>query len=1005
MTPLKAGLRRGRQVNSGSQRNVMSKGKLVGLGLVFGLALPVLTNVCSAASTSIVWLEAEAFEETGGWSNDPQFVDVMGSPYLLATGVGRPVKDAVAHLQTPTAAEYRLWVRCRDWLPSHSPGQFQVLVNGRASNVIFGKAENDRWQWVDGGVFPLEKGEAEVRLKDLTGWWARCDAVLLSADKEFKPSDGIYILERQRAYYHEPYQNVDVEDRHEVVVVGGGLAGSAAAIAAARHGCSVVLIQDRPVLGGNASSEIDVPPGGDCSNEPLDPHETGIIEEFYAGTDRGLDHDWSSAIEQVVRSEPNIDLRLNTRAINVTMKDASTISGVVAMDVRSGRRMLFPGGMFIDCTGDGWIGFWAGAEFRKGREAGSEFGESLAPERADSFTMGNTLMVAAFREEADARFDCPEWAYQWRSPEDFNTSALHFSTDSVPFPQGEPNTGALFRFTHGAGFFGEQPGVKRAQAEHTEPAYCLMPVPPPHYQNFEKGKGYLPRTKDGGFFQWWVELGGNHDTIYDAEHIRDELFRVNLGLWNYVKNHSPEHKDANKNRRLVWINHVPGKRESRRLIGDYILTQWDYADRVVHEDNVAYGGWGIDIHHPNGFWKDGPMYYNQYREHKVSIPFRCLYSKNISNLLMAGRNISVSHVALGGVRVMKTTCLMGQAAGTAAAICVEKGVFPRRAGEAYIKEIQQRLLKDGAYVIGQKNKDLADLALKAVVTASSIKTIPDPRHAGIASQTPLIHDLNMRRAVMFRLSADRIDRIALYLRSSNDTPTPLTLTLRPAKAFGDFSSSTDATRAQATVPPKSQGWVSLDLRQAVLPNRYYCVILPAAKGLQWDLYPVPVKDGCRAYGGPNWTLRDECYKFKVWPGDQPIVPELPVIVLSPENVIDGYSRAVNGTPHSWGPDPGKPLPQWIQLKLDKPRQFNTVHITFQTQPLSCSDYRIEVAEGGEWRPVAAGNGNRKRRIVHTFDGVVSDRIRLILEAPARDDERDSSQVCEIRLYNETGPAD
>ncbi len=967
--------------------------------LVVVLSVLAWSVVCHAGSTPVVWLEAESFEQSGGWSNDPQFVDVMGSPYLLARGVGTPVADAVARAEITTACDYRLWVRCKDWLPEYSPGQFQVLVNGTPSSVIFGKAQDDRWLWVDGGALSLDAGRVEIRLNDMTGWWGRCDAIVLSADADFQPADDVYVLERQRLKYYAPYGDVLKINPHDVVVVGGGLAGSAAAVAAASYGCSVLLIQDRPVLGGNASSEIHVPPGGDCSNEPLDPGETGIIEEFYHGSDRGYDHDWSGAIERVVKSEPKIDLRLNTRAIVVVMKDASTISAVIAMDVRSGKRMLFPGRIFIDCTGDGWIGFWAGAEFRKGREARSEFGESLAPEKADSCTMGNTLMVARF-EDSDAPFNCPEWAYQWRSPQGFDHSGLHFNLQEIPVPLGSPSSGALFRFAHSAGFLAGQHAPEGSGGEGTKPASRMMPITPPHYQSFNRSKGYFPRTKDGGFFEWWVELGGTADTIYDAERTRDELFRINLGLWNYVKNHSREHKDANKNRRLVWINHVPGKRESRRIIGDYILTQWDYADRIVHDDNVAYGGWGIDDHHPNGFWKEGPMYFNAYRGHKVSIPFRCLYSKDISNLLLAGRNISVSHVALGGVRVMRTTCLMGQAAGTAAALCAEKNVLPREAGKLDIHELQQRLLKDGAYVVGQKNEDPRDLALKAVVTASSVKTIPDPRRTTLSSGTPLIHDLSMPRAVLFKPTTDTIESISLYLRSLNDAATPLTLTLRPAKAFRDFSSETDLAAAKATVPAKSQGWVSFDLRCPVDRESYYYVFVLAAKGIQWELYPVLVENTCRAYGASAWTVRDECYKFKLSPGGQPTVPHVPIVTLSPQNVIDGYSRAVNGAPHSWGPDPSQRLPQWVELKFDKPRQFNTIHVTFQTQSLSCPDYSIEVPDGGTWRPVVTAQGNRKRRIVHSFAAIVSDRLRLVVKSPARDNQRDSAQLCELRIYDE-----
>jgi len=349
---------------------------------------------------------------------------------------------------------------------------------------------------------------------------------------------------------------------------------------------------------------------------------------------------------------------------------------------------------------------------------------------------------------------------------------------------------------------------------------------------------------------------------------------------------------------------------------------------------------------------------------------------------------------------MRTTCLMGQAAGTAAAVCVEKGVLPRAAGRLYIKDIQQRLLKDGAYIMGQKNEDPADLALRASVTASSVKTIDDPRRTFPRSQTPLIHDLNMQRAVMFKPGLDRIDRIALCLKSSNESATPVTLTLRSAEAFGDFSSETNLAAASATVPPKSKGWVTFNLRQSVDAGKYYYVVLPSTKGLQWELFPVLVENTCRAYGGPNWTPREECYKFRLWPGDEPKVPDTATITLSPENANDGFNRAVNGVAHSWGPDPSEPLPQWVELKFDKPRQFNTVHVTFQTLSLSCRDYSIDVPDGDAWRSVVTVRGNRCRRLVHTFKHVVSDRARLVLKGNAVGMEHDSAQVCEIRVYNE-----
>jgi hypothetical protein len=974
----------------------------------YGVCLTLI--VCSVLSTfavdsHVVWMEAEAFEHTGGWVNDPQFVDLMGSPYLLANGVDRPVEDAFSFVTIPSEGTYTLWVRCKDWLPEYSPGTFTLAVNGQKSEVTFGKSNDDQWKWIDGGQFTVPKGQCEIRLQDTSGWWGRCDAIVLTNDPSFVPANDLLKLELQRVRYFDPYKTAKTIKKGDVVVVGGGLAGSAAAVQAARLGCNVVLLQDRPVLGGNASSEIQVAPGGDNSREPLDPMETGIIEDFYTGTDRGFDHDWSAGIEKTVLFEPNIDLRLNTRAINVIMSDEKTIDAVVAIDVNSGQRMIFPGEIFIDCTGDGWIGFWSGAVYRKGRESQSEFNESLAPVKSDKRTMGNTLMVAKFIDSDTTPFVCPPWAPdQWKSKEDFEKVGTHFGLNQVEYPLDKDEMGLALRFTYGAGarntFLSSSSDVPESDGSSQ---VRMMPSTPDHYRQYDKGKGYLPRNKDGAFFQWWAEHGGMMDTIYDAEKIRDELFLINLGMWNYVKNHDPKFKEENKSRRLSFINHVPGKRESRRLVGDYIMTQWDYEERVIHDDNVAYGGWGIDTHHPRGFWKKGEMYYSAYRGHKVSIPFRSLYSRNIDNLMMAGRNISLSHVALGGVRVMRTTCLMGQATGAAASVCIENNVKPREAARNHIAEIQQRLMKAGTYIMGQRNQDPDDLALNAKVTASSVKTIVDPRVAGSKSTTPLIHPLNMQRAVMFKVGSEKLDTIALFLRSKNANSTPIVATLRSARAFTDFSSKTNLATAKAEVPANSMGWVTFKFNQDVDPNTYYYVCLPQTNGLQWDLFPMNKKETCRAYGGPNWVLRNECYKFLVnteltAPVDAEM--EIPKVVLNPENIIDGHNRAVNGVPYSWGPDPKEDLPQWIELAFDKEQTFNTVQISFQNNEYTCTRHRVEAWIDGEWKTIVSHRGVRRRRYVHYFDSVQSNKIRLVLEAPAFGDGRDSAQVCEIRVYNE-----
>ena len=361
-----------------------------------------------SAAAPMIWIETERFEDLGGWTNDAQFVHQMGSPYLLAIGLNGPVEDAVTTAKVPSAGKYRLWARTRDWLPPYSPGRFQIVVNGKPVDRVFGQSKAKGWVWEDGGLHELAAGSLEVRLHDLTGHYGRCDAILLTGDQGYRPPTERQSLLAARVAFGGVSREIQSQGPYDTVVVGGGLAGTMAALASARTGARTALIQDRPVLGGNASTEILVEPQGDTTREPLDPGETGIIEEF-----RGPSDQYSSRMLTLCKGERRLDVFLNAHATGVQRKETGRIAAVEVLDVKTGQRMAFAGSIFIDCTGDGAIGVWAGAEHRHGREPGAMYRETRAPERGDGGTMGGTLRYATEVGPDAVPFAAPAWAHKF----------------------------------------------------------------------------------------------------------------------------------------------------------------------------------------------------------------------------------------------------------------------------------------------------------------------------------------------------------------------------------------------------------------------------------------------------------------------------------------------------------------------------------------------------------------------------------------------------------------
>ncbi len=446
----------------------------------------------------------------------------------------------------------------------------------------------------------------------------------------------------------------EVEHEVDLCVVGGGMGGMLTAISAARRGAKVALMHDRPVLGGNASSEIRMWICG-AGTRVRNLQETGIMEEIALDNmARNPSRNWSiwdALLYEKVRFEPNIDLILNCACCEAKM-DGARIESVTGFQLTTYQRHTVRAKIFADCSGDSILAPLTGAAYRVGREAKSEFGEEFGIESADRKTMGSSLLIQARETDHKVAFTPPAWAYDFPDDESLNH----------------------------------------------KPHDCLLK---PH-TNF-----------------YWIELGGEANTIADAEKLRDELLKIAFGVWDHMKNHGEHGAD---NWELEWIGFLPGKRESRRYVGGYTLTQDDVENGGKRfEDTVAYGGWQIDNHLPGGFWmksKDGAHLQKRRLTEPYAIPYRALYSRDVENLMFAGRNLSATHAAFASARVMGTIGLMGQAVGTAAALAVEKGVMPRGvyADKSLLKELQRRLMDDDCF-LPHLRREISPLAKAATLTA------------------------------------------------------------------------------------------------------------------------------------------------------------------------------------------------------------------------------------------------------------------------------------------------
>ncbi|WP_053205034.1 FAD-dependent oxidoreductase [Jiangella muralis] len=710
--------------------------------------------------------------------------------------------------------------------------------------------------------------------------------------------------------------------RHDVTVVGGGLAGVCAAIAAARLGRSVALINNRPVLGGNSSSEIRVwVVGATAHGRNHHARETGIMGELFVENQyrnpEGNPYYWDAVVLDAVRAEPNISLYLNTDVRSVAASDGR-IESVTGWTMGSELLTTFTGPVFLDCTGDGLVGALAGAEFRIGREARSEYDEPWAPEVADEITLGSTLLFHSKDAGEPVRF----------VPPDFTKD---IAATSIPSRR-------------------------------------------------------VIRASDNGCAYWWIEFGGELDTVHDNEAIRDELWAVVYGIWDHIKN-SGEFADVDR-LTLEWVGSVPGKREYRRFVGDYVLTQHDVLGQTEFDDRVAFGGWSIDLHPPGGMYAQEEGAKQRYADGIYHIPYRMLYSTNVTNLLLAGRNVSASHVAFGTTRVQATTAVMGEAAGTAAALAVASGVPPRAVD---VGELQRTLLRQDASIVGLPLVDPSDLAASTTVSASG--SLAALSVADGSSLWPLDADAGLVLPVDPSLPV-----LELLVDAAADTS--LTVELHDPGPGQNYVPRSLVSTVTVPVAAGSKQWVRFDLSWAPDTPRNAFVLVRAAAGVSLYLADRPVPGVLSFTRRPLRPQDERPQPLREWTNRELLRRTFcfragSTAAFAPAQAVDGYLRPFAG-PHTWV---SSGLPAWLRLTWESPVTIGRVELIgdddidedlinlhrhrtpFPVPPPLVRDYVVEALVDGAWVSVAAVTENRKRRRVHELSSPVTcTALRVVVTA-------------------------
>lgn len=765
-----------------------------------------------------------------------------------------------------------------------------------------------------------------------------------------------------------------VAEKYDVAVCGGGLAGFSAALASARHGAETVLIQDRPVLGGNSSSEIRVTPHGAGAHHAY-ARETGIISEALI-QDRVENHakieenGWTNSVWDMIlydmayRTE-GLTLHLNTSIDDVTVNDEK-ISSINARTANAELIHEIAAGAFIDATGDGVLGNLAGNASRHGTESNDEYGETLAPEVASDDTMGSSLHFKTVDTGVPTTYTAPDWAVRY--------------DDESFFVDG----------------------------------------------------GRLIPTLDSGY--WWIELGTPWNTLHENEEIRHELTRHVLGIWDYLKNRHPYWSKYASTRAIDWVGQVPGKRESRRLLGRHVLNEHDLTSLRKFDDEVAFGGWYMDLHTIGGLLKEvaepvtQSLWSNPKSDSEVSkhvgpfgIPLNSLMSADLDNLFFAGRDISATHIAMSATRVMGTSATMGQAVGVAAALHHSKESVADSAAND-VGTIQQTLLRDGCFLVNVSNHDPKDLALKSTITASSSELVhgvgpsSSSRLGGIDFWRghplfPFKGTLERRISQwIIRGAGQPINKISLCLTNHSEQPKTINVNLHAVDSVWDYRTepgpalSTDTI----TVEPGGPRWIDWEVQlpeDDSSPTSYVRIDASGSSEVEWAISPA-VQPGQLA------CFEDTPGHYRRFGGGQSLSFQIdpPQNGYSPEQALTGETRPHHST-NVWRSNPDAPLPQWLELEWDKQQTIQQVQITFAghllreyhayppfyRDPQCARAYQIQVWDDGAWNTVVDVEDNTTIRAVHTLESpITTNKVRLLVLATNGDS---SAAVYELRCYS------